>query len=133
MRRTLAGLLLIAAIACGSDSSTSEPDVQMTGTWSLQSVNGGALPYLVQTTPSKIELLSDVFVMATGGFVETSIVRTTTGTSITLDTARDVGTYTVKGSATTFMWASDGSSAVVAVTGNTFTAKSGSTSFIYSR
>jgi hypothetical protein len=133
MRRTLAGLFLIAAIACGSDSTTTEPDVQMTGTWSLQSVNGAALPYLVQTTPSKVELLSDVFVMATGGFVEQSIVRTTTGTTVTLDTARDVGTYTVKGSATTFMWSSDGSSAVVSVTGNTFLAKSGSTSFVYSR
>jgi len=133
MRRTLAGLLLIAAIACGSDSSTSEPDVQMTGTWSLQSVNGAALPFLAQTTPTKVELLSDVFVMATGGFVEQSIVRTTSGTTVTLDTARDLGTYTVKGSATTFVWSSDGSSAVVSVTGNSFKATSGSTSFIYTR
>lgn len=134
MRVVIVGTFLVAAIACGSDKSSVAPvPVSMAGTWSLQTINGATLPIVLATSPAKFELLSDVFVVAaSGGFVETSITRTT-GSSVTTDTSKDAGTYTISGNDVFLRWTSDGSTATVTVSGNTFTARAGSTNYIYTR
>jgi hypothetical protein len=45
MRNLVAGLALVALIACGSDSSTARPSDSVAGTWNLQTYNGKQLPF----------------------------------------------------------------------------------------
>jgi len=45
MRHLVAGLALIALIACGGDSSTARPSDSVAGTWTLQTYNGKPLPF----------------------------------------------------------------------------------------
>jgi hypothetical protein len=45
MRYLVAGLALIALVACGGDSSTARPSDSVAGTWNLQTYNGKPLPY----------------------------------------------------------------------------------------
>jgi hypothetical protein len=45
MRNLVAGLALIALVACGGDSSTARPSDSVAGTWNLQTYNGKSLPF----------------------------------------------------------------------------------------
>jgi len=45
MRHPVAGLALIALVACGGDSSTARPSDSVAGTWTLQTYNGKPLPF----------------------------------------------------------------------------------------
>jgi hypothetical protein len=45
MRHLVAGLALIALVACGGDSSTARPSDSVAGTWTLQTYNGKPLPF----------------------------------------------------------------------------------------
>ncbi len=107
MRRTLAIVCTAAAVflaGCGSDDSTSPTQAAVAGTWNLSTVNGASLPFIIQTTP-KIEVLSDQLVVsANGTFTESTQTRTTNGTAVTLETVPDGGTYSLNGTAATFIF-----------------------------
>lgn len=107
MRRTLAIVCTAAAVflaGCGSDDSTSPTQAAVAGTWNLSTVNGASLPFTIQTTP-KIEVLSDQLVVsANGTFTESTQTRTTNGTAVTLETVPDGGTYSLNGTAATFIF-----------------------------
>jgi len=45
MRHLVAGLALIALVACGGDSYTARPSDSVAGTWTLQTYNGKPLPF----------------------------------------------------------------------------------------
>ncbi|HXT15836.1 MAG TPA: hypothetical protein VN706_09415 [Gemmatimonadaceae bacterium] len=135
MRRRFIGALFVLASACaGTGIVDAPPNASMTGTWSLQSVSGVALPIVV-STPPKVELVSDVFTMAAAGtFVEASSFRTTDAAgAVTTTAGTDSGTYVVSGNNVTFHFASDGSSASASASGDTFTATSGTSVFLYKR
>ena len=135
MRRLLAVALVLAA-ACGGDTTTG-PTVQqqITGTWSLSTVNGSALPFTIaQTGTNKVELVSDVFVVAsTGSFTQTTTVRTTINGVVTTQSVADAGTYTVSGTAITLHFNSDGSTGTASFSGNTFTTTDGGLALVYRR
>ena len=135
MRRLLAVALVLAA-ACGGDSTTA-PTVQqqITGTWSLSTVNGSPVPFTVaQTGTNKVELVSDVFVIAsTGSFTQTTTVRTTVNGVVTTQSAADAGSYTVNGTAITLHFNSDASTATASFSGNTFTTTDGGLALVYRR
>jgi len=100
---------------CGSDDSTG-PTQSVAGTWNLTTVNGSPLPFTIQATP-KIEVLSDQLVVsANGTFTESTQTRTTNGTSVSLQTLPDGGTYTLNGTAATFIF-NDGTTGAGTVTG----------------
>jgi hypothetical protein len=103
MRRFVALLAFAALAACGGDSSTS-PGV-VTGTYSLQSVNGSPLPFtVIQIGADKYEIISDVIVLNEGGsFSETTNDRTTQNGVVTTSTITDAGTYTLTGTAITLV------------------------------
>lgn len=103
MRRFAVLLVLAAVVSCGGDSSTS-PSVSVSGTYSLQTVNGAALPYTYpQDVYDKFEFLSDVRVLSDSGtFTETFTNRYTQNGQPTTYTMTGTGTYTVVGGGITF-------------------------------
>ena len=121
MRRMLAIVSTAAAVllaGCGSDNSTNPTQAQVAGTWNLTTVNGSPLPFTIQATP-KIEVVSDQLVVSTNGtFTETTQTRTTNGTTVTNQTVPDGGTYSLNGTAATFIF-NDGSTGAGTVSGTT--------------
>jgi hypothetical protein len=115
-------LAILSAAGCGGDS-TSPATQSIVGSWTLQSVNGSPLPFIVQQTGTdKLELLSDVIVISgTGSFTQTTSVRTTTNGVPTTQPVADAGSYTLNGSAITLHFNSDGFTGTASWSGNTIT------------
>lgn len=132
--RKIAIVMFALAAACGGDSSTG-PSASIAGTWTLQTINGAALPFIVaQTGANKVELLSDVVVISgTGSFTETTSVRTTTNGVPTTQSVADAGNYTLSGTAITIHFNSDGSTATGSWSGNTITTTDGGLALVYKR
>ena len=103
MRRFAVLLALAAVVSCGGDVSTS-PSATVRGTYSLQTVNGMALPYTYpQDVYDKFEFLSDVRILSDSGtFTETFTNRYTQNGQATTFTKTSTGTYTLVGGAITF-------------------------------
>src|SRR5262245_42183221 len=135
MRRLLVVALSLIA-ACGGDSTTG-PTVQeqIAGTWTLSTVNGAPLPFIIaQSGANKLELLSDVFVVAsTGSFTQTSTVRSTISGVVSTQSVADAGTYTVNGTAITLHFNSDGSTGTASWSGNTMTTTDAGVALVYRR
>jgi hypothetical protein len=123
--------LLIAG--CGSDGSTAPTPTSIAGTWNLTSVNGAALPFVVQAANPKLEILSEQLVLNTNGtFTQTAQVRITEGTAVTNQAIADAGTWTLSGTAATFVW-NDGSTGTATVSGNKFTVGEDGFSFVFTK
>jgi hypothetical protein len=120
--------------ACGSDSNTAPTQSSIAGTWALVSVNGTALPVIVQATNPKVEILSEQLGITAGGtFTQTGQARLTQGTTVTTQAYADAGTYTLSGTAAVFRFNSDGSSGTGTITGNTLTVGDAGFSFVYQK
>jgi hypothetical protein len=136
MRRSFLTTLLLATTllaGCGSDTSTG-PRQTIVGTWSLQSINGAALPYVAQTDVGTIEILGDrIVVSADGTFTDALVVRVTSNTNVVTSTINDTGNYTVNGTAVEFVFASDNTSGTAALSGDNFTFADGGVSWAYQR
>jgi hypothetical protein len=134
MRRCLALFAVALITACGSDASTA-PQPTIAGTWTLQTINGSPLPFIVaQTGTNKVELVSDVVVISgTGSFTETSSVRTTTNGVATTQSVADAGSYTLNGTAVTLHFNSDGSTATGSWSGNTVTVTDVGLALVFTR
>ena len=98
MNRRAFLVLSFVLAACGSDSST-EPSA-IVGTWTLQTINGSALPFVLeQSATEKSEILSEVVTISAGGtFTESTTLRSTVNGTVTTQSFPDGGTYTVSGS-----------------------------------
>jgi hypothetical protein len=103
MRRLVALLALATAVACGGDSTS--PSATVTGSYSLRTVNGSPVPYtVIQIGADKYEIVSDVVTINEGGtWSETGTDRTTQNGQVTNGTITDGGTYTLNGTAITFV------------------------------
>jgi hypothetical protein len=104
MRRLFATIALLAAAACGENQSTGPATVDLIGNWTLQSVNGGAIPYTEQTTARKLEVLTGGIVIgSTGSFTTTLTERITpTGGSASVLVVTTYGDVVVNGSSLVF-------------------------------
>lgn len=133
MRRLLSLTLALALVACGDDSTSEPTTASVAGTWSLQSVNGAALPFILSASP-KVELLSNVVnVAANGTWTSTTQTRTTIGTQATTASSTQSGTYTLSGSAVAIR-STDGSTVQAGtVSGNTLTLAQSGLVFIYQK
>ena len=100
MRRFLVLLVVAAAASCGGDSSTSA-NVPVSGTYTLRSVNGIQLPFVVaQNDSSKFEIVADAFTLADDrSWTESGTSRTTVNGEASTDPIARSGTY-VLGSGT---------------------------------
>lgn len=136
MRRlatVVAALAVTVAAACGSDSPTQPTQASFAGSWSLQTVNGSALPFTAaQNGADKLDILTDVFTASSAGtFDEMATTRTTINGLASIDTLADSGTYVISGGTVTFRFASDSSSLPGTVSGKTMTITQSGYSFVY--
>jgi Lipocalin-like domain len=135
MRRILVSVFTAATVllsACGSDSTTAPTPTSIAGTWNLTTVNGAALPFVLQASP-KIEILSDqIVILANGTFTQSTQARLTNGTTITTQTIPDGGTYSLNGTAATFTF-TDGGSETATVSGNSMTIAETGLSLVYNK
>lgn len=95
MRRFAALLICLTVIACGSDASTEPTAVTFAGTYTLQTVNGQKLPFvLIQQGANAATLLEDHLTIADGGsWSETESWRITANGSTTNQTIASAGTW----------------------------------------
>jgi hypothetical protein len=135
MRRSilLLAVTLSSAIACSGSDTTRPMTPAVEGSWNLNTVNGSALPYTLQATNPKIEVLSDQISFATGGtFTETGNFRVTDAGLVSMQPVNKSGTWTVNGTALTFTFLS-GSTGTGTVSGSSFTVSVDGFSRMYSR
>jgi hypothetical protein len=131
--RLIACMLLLVGAACGGDSPTQPTSSSVAGTWSLQTINGTGLPYIVaQTGSDKVELTSDVLtVVGSGSFTQITQVRVTQNGQVSTQSIPDAGSYVLNGTAVTFTFNSDGSSGTGSLSGNTLTIAEDGFAYVY--
>jgi hypothetical protein len=93
--RRFALALLVAAVACGSDAPSSPTEVTFAGTYTLQTVNGQKLPYvLLQQGANAATLMDDRLTIADGGsWSETESWRITDNGVTSNQTIASAGTW----------------------------------------
>ncbi len=113
MRRILALALLALAPAlsagCSSDAIT-DPGPEISGTYSLTSLNGTAPPVVVLAGDPQIELLSDEITFASGRFTQRGTFRVTEAGTPSEVALADAGTFSVRRDTLILTYTSDGSS-----------------------
>jgi hypothetical protein len=132
-RRLFAIAVIAVATACGGDS-TAPTVISVSGTWNLKSINGQNLPYvLAQTGQNKQELTADVISVVGSSFTQVTTVKTTVNGQVTTQTFSDAGSFTLNGTAVSFRFNSDNSTATGTVSGNTFTVAVEGFSYVYQK
>jgi hypothetical protein len=133
--RKLAILLVLAAMACGGDSTTAPVTANVVGTWNLQTINGLVLPFTTaQSGADKTEITADVLsVSGTGSFTETTTIRTTLNGQVSTQSSADAGQYTINGTAVSFVFNSDGSTGTGTLSGNTLIVADNGVSLVYKK
>ena len=132
LRRTALWLLALTLIAACTD--TTGPD-RVTGTWRLQTVNGGTLPFTIPDDNfDKLEITENVITIADSGrFTDRSAFRITDGGVVSTDLINAQGSYTLEGSVVTLTYDEDGAVFSATVSGNTMTLVDGALTFMYRR
>ena len=95
MRKLIALVALSLAVACG-DSGTNPNTDDISGTYSVRTVNNSSVPYTFTSNGGSITLLSDVInVAGNGTWSETYTYRQ--GSQTTTGTGADAGTWSRSG------------------------------------
>ena len=99
MHRAVAIIMLFSLAACGSDA-TSPTAVTFAGTYSLQTINGSKLPYVVlQQGTTAVTITADQLTIADGGtWTESGTLQTTQNGQTTTQVGGDNGTWLRSGS-----------------------------------
>ncbi len=102
MRALVAGLALVALVACGGDSSTARPSDSVAGTWTLQTYNGKPLPFIGNPNDdgsvNRVNAGS-IGLDGKGTYVLGIKIVNTLGTTVSQQDYNEIGSYT--GSAST--------------------------------
>ena len=130
LRRTLQSLLVLMVIV-GCDDST-RPQTTLTGTWSLETVNGKPLPFTLPET-GEVVTAEVVTLEASGHFIMTTTFRFTDGNRVFTESVPDTGTYVVKGFTVTLTYNSDGSTDMATVNGDLMTLEDIGQVWVYRR
>ena len=128
-------VLAAVALGCTSDSITTPTQESVAGTWTLKSVNGADLPYVLsQVGTSKSEVISDVVtVTPPSTFTELTTVRNTVNGQSSTQEVPDAGTYTLNSAAITFKFNSNGTFGAGFINGKTLTVTAQGVSFVYKK
>jgi hypothetical protein len=103
MRKLIALLAFVAAAGCGSDSPTNPASASISGTFSLHTINGSALPYTFQSGTTSVTITSDVITVADGGtWSEVGNFTVTQNGASTPQTFSDGGSWTRAGTSVSF-------------------------------
>jgi hypothetical protein len=100
-------LALVLAAACSSSNAPSAPTASETGSYTLRSLDGHALPASVVEGSTTTDVLSGNLTLANGGVFEMSVVYRVAGqsTSVTNDLA---GHYARQGNSLSFSYSNGG-------------------------
>lgn len=133
-RGWLAAVAMLGILACGSSTESSQA-TSVVGTWSLQTINGTPLPFVIQQTGANTEqITSDVYRLVAGGvFTQMTGKRFTINGVVTTQSVPDAGIYVVNGNAVTVQYNSDGSRATAVWSGDTMTIAGGGFVSVYTR
>jgi hypothetical protein len=96
LRHSVGAGIFIAGLAIALACSPSTSPLDLAGVYALSSVNGQALPYVLESTPStSVELLDDRFTLnPTGTYSEAGYKRITTNGAVSLTFPVDAGNFT---------------------------------------
>ncbi len=133
MRRFLYLLPLVALLACGGDSSTN-PGASIAGAYSLTTVNGAPLPFVVQQAGTyKYEITADTYTLAAGGtWTEVRADRTTSNGAVTTSTKTDAGVWSRNGTSITLTSTANGTLSGT-VSGNTLSLSSAGNTMVFTK
>lgn len=126
-------LPLLALLACGGDDSTG-PGASIAGAYSLTTVNGAPLPFVVQQAGTfKREITADTYTLAAGGtWTEVRAERTTSNGAVTTSTITDAGTWSRNGTSITLTSPASGALAGT-VSGNTLSLSSAGNTMVFTK
>lgn len=132
--KVIAVLAATTLAACSDDEITATASASLAGTYTLQTVNGAALPLVVQASNPKIEVTSEQLVVSSNGTftIATNRRSTTAAGAVTTATVNDGGTYTTSGSQTTFRFNS-GNTAAAALSGSRLTLTASGSTSVYAK
>jgi hypothetical protein len=104
MRKLLAVLLVVGAAACSVDTPAGPLVGDISGTYTLRSMNGSPLPFVFTSNDTTVSIDTDVLtVVASGDWSETVGYRQTVGTAAaTNETLNLVGSWTRNGNQLNF-------------------------------
>ena len=123
--------MLVAAGACGSDDSTSPP-LGASGTWSLQTINGTALPVTIGSGSQAVSVISSTLTISSNGnYNEVVTLRPLGAASNTIFT--ETGTWSFTNGVVTFNDQTDGITYTGSISGNSLTENTGGFVSVYSR
>ena len=133
VRRCLPALLVTFALLSCSDSTA--PERRAVGIWRLQTVNGQALPFNLESSAGfKLELTGESLTLRESGSVDMiTTFRITDGGVVSTESVPDSGSYTVNGSTVSFTFPSDGSTPLATIEGDTMTLGDIGLTFVYRR
>jgi len=127
----IAVAVLVAAAACGSDDSTS-PTLGANGTWSLQSINGSALPVTIGSGSQTVSVIaSTLTISSNGNYNEVVTLRPLGATANT--TFTETGTWSFTNGMVTFNDQTDGITYTGSVSGNSLTENTAGFVSVYTR
>lgn len=132
MKRILIAGLCLLAVACGGDSATGASS-GIAGTYTLRTADGAPLPHVLsQSATSKQEVLSDAYVLTSGGTWSASAqIRTTINGQASISTAPATGTYTVSGASISLRNTGTNTSFSGTIDGTTLTLTGGGSVLVY--
>lgn len=135
MKRMLALFSLLALAACGSDATTGPAGGSVSGTWNLRTINGSALPVVLQTTSGNVTVISSVLTLnpSGGAYNEVTSLSAISGATTVTGTQTEVGTWFANGGAITFNDQTDQVVYQGSVSGNTLTEIVNGFTEVYSR
>ena len=133
--RAIWAIVLASACSGGTDTTAPATSVSIVGTWTLQSVNGASLPYLMdQSGADKSEMTSDVLTfLATGQFTEIAQVRLTSGGQVTTTSVPQAGTYAANKGTVVLTFAGSDTQARGTQTGATLAVAINGLAFVYQK
>lgn len=134
--RWLALSVVALSLACGGDKINSVPESpSIVGAWSLETIGGVQLPYLLdQIGEDKLELMeAGVTARDDGSFSASSTERTTISGVIDSQSYTDAGRFTAAGNTVTFVFDVDASVVRGTIDGNTLTFRDGPMPVVYRR
>jgi hypothetical protein len=131
--KVLACFSLFVAASCGGGDSTSPGTARIAGSYALQTVTGGPVPFVVlQIGSDKIEVLSETVNLSDGGtFTQQGSLRITENGVVSMESFAEAGVYTRNDTALNLVFSSDGSTGTGTISGNTITVGIGGVSLVY--
>ena len=121
MVRALLALALLVSVGCFDDFSTGVGTV--TGTYTLRTINGSALPYTINVDASTQNVIVDdmITLFSGGSYSRTQHANTTVGGQTTSETNTESGAYLLVGTSVTLNPSPTGRSTITTIDGRTMT------------